>query len=284
MQADKAGIMGMCMEGLLAAIIVISDPGFANDVKARCPWMTVVFRQVWTDTDPSPLLNGDEAHDRQAAHDWYYGPLHFHTQRCRKDVYVQLNNEMSYHWDGFYQDELMHLAEAEGYRLALPVDSGGAPGDYPGMTALWFDTWGTPHSDFWIKGRAIAQRRAAKNGHLWTWHSYGDINTGRWEWSYDPGAYPWYAGRQFYFLELIPDAIPDILISEFAAGGSQFSEQMGFDACWSNYTGFVRLALEKHPQMMAKVKGICQWTFGSPGFAGQNVNQWIPLFAEKQRK
>jgi hypothetical protein len=284
MNSDKQALMTMCKEGLLAAVVVITDQGWANAVKEACPWMTVVSRQVWTDTDPSPIMTGDETHDRQAARDWYYGPLHPHTQQCRKDVYVQLTNETSYHWDGYFQDELMKLAEGEGYHLALPADSGGAPGDYPGMTALWFDAQGKAHSDFWVKGRSIAQRRAAKNGHLWLFHSYGNIQTGRWEWSYDVGAYPWHAGRQFYFLDLIPDAIPNLLIGEFAAAGSQFTEQMGWEACWDNYTGFVKLALEKHPHMMAKMKGICQWTFGSPGFRGQDVQQWIWQFSDVQRK
>src|SRR5262245_49652352 len=225
MNSDKNALMSMCVEGLLAAVIAITDQGWANLVKEKCPWMTVVSRQVWTDTDPSPIMNGDETHDREEARRWYYGPLHPYTMACRKDVYVQLTNETSYHWDGFFQDELMKIAESEGYRLALPVDSGGAPGDTDRIKALWFDDKGNPQSDFWVKGRGIAQRRAAKNGHLWLWHSYGNISTGRWERSDDRGAYPWYAGRQFYFLELIPVAIPDIPISEFATGGSQFQEQ-----------------------------------------------------------
>lgn len=283
MGTREADIYRLGQTGELKAVVVISDPDVANRYRDYIP--TVVFRQVWTDSDPLPDLNGDEAHDRAVARGWWSGPLHGSTVRCRKDVYIQLANEQSYPYDGYFNDELMICAEGEGYRLCICNDSGGAPGDRDGKRALWFDDSGQPHSDFFVQGRLIALRHAARKGHLYGWHSYGDITTGRYNRSDDPGVYQWFSGRGYYLLSLLdPADVPDILITEFGSGATQFTESLGFEECWSNYAGFVALAKAKHPVLMAKTRGICQWSFGSaPGFPGQYVDQWTDQFIAKLR-
>lgn len=271
----------MAQAGVLKAVVVISNVGLANRLRDYVD--TVVFRQVWTDHDPSPDLNGDEAHDRAIARAWWSGPLHWYTAQCRRDVYIQLANEQSYPYDSYFYDEAMTLAENEGYRLLICNDSGGAPGDRPEGQALWFDVDGDPHSDFFVKGRLLACRHAARKGHLYGWHSYGDITTGKYNRSDDPGIYQWFSGRGNYFLSLLdPADVPEILISEFGSGATQFTESLGFEECWSNYAGFVKLAKAKHPALMAKTRGICQWSWGhTQDFAGQFVDAWSDQFIEK---
>jgi hypothetical protein len=278
---NEYAVKRMAQSGVLKASVVISNPMFANWLRDYVD--TVVHRYVWSDHDPLPDLTGNEAHDRAVARAWYNGPLHSSTIQCRKDVYIQLVNEQSYPYDGFFYDELMACAESEGYHLCIENDSGGAPGNRANMTALWFDVNDMPHSDFFVQHRQLPCRRAVHNGHLYGWHSYGDITTGKYNRSDNPGVYQWFSGRQFYWLSLLdPADVPNILITEFGSGATQFTKDKGFDECWSNYAGFEALAWQEHPALMAKVKGICQWSWGNaPGFPGQYVDDWTDKFIDQ---
>jgi hypothetical protein len=274
----------MALAGTLASAVVISDPDFANWLVDYVP--TVVFRQVYTDHDPGPFINGDEDHDRQEARAWWHSErLHWHTTRCRKNVFIQLVNEQNSAHDGFFYDELMAQAEREGYKLVIHDDAGGCVGDQDGMRALWFSADGQPQSDFFVQNRGISIRRAARNGHLYGWHSYGNFTDGKYHRSDEESAWPWFSGRGFQFMRLFPASQrPKMLITEFGSGATQLTQAMGFGEMWDNYVKFEQMALRLHPDMMANCLGICQWSTGSaPGFPGQYIDQWLDQIIRVQK-
>lgn len=281
------GVRILALNGALASAVVINDVGLANWLVDYVP--TVVFRQVFGGSDPSPIITGNETQDREAARGWYHEDrLHYPTTLCRKEVFIQLANEQSISWDGFFYDELMIQAEVEGRRLVCHNDSGGSFGDAFGKRALWYaGDWQTnePHSDL-IQGRLLAIDREFRNGHLYGWHSYGDITDGKYHRSDEIGAWPWFAGRGFEYMRLIdPQRRPRTLITEHGSGATQFTEELGFDEWWSNYTGFQNLALQKYPQLMTECAGVCSWSWGNaPGFPGQYVDKWLDKILAAQKR
>lgn len=180
-------------------------------------------------------------------------------------VIYQFGNEANVPDDCDHWLQVMHVADAHGRKVVIFNDSVGWTED-----AVW-------------RARRPALEYALEHGHYVGLHSYGNV-TGDYHpataWD-SPDAWRWYAGRFEHLYSLMPDVWPNLLLTEWGAGGYQQ------DAGRDNWLRDVA-AMEARAAKLPYLKSFNAWTAGgkgserwpgdrdgSLGFGRDSLNAWL---------
>jgi hypothetical protein len=152
------------------AVVFSVDQDLWPDISGKSPSTLYIFRTKVNDDAPQNAYNGDAV---QMAHDWmasqipvwrmnqanYYAPLN------ELDPKPQISGDplAHYKWFNDFCVECVNIAEANGFKLALPAFSVGNPPDENGVTR--YEGW---------EQLLPLLRRLATGGHIVILHEYGE--------------------------------------------------------------------------------------------------------------
>jgi hypothetical protein len=268
-QADLDSIRALARAGLLSSITVINNAAFANEMAGVVPY--VIFRQVWSVSDPQPNIRGDSGDERRGM-DWYNDSRFWASKQTDRRVILQFANEQNMgHIDNKFYLGLMKAADADGRKVVIFNDPVGSDDHYSFDLAK-----GRFTSPSW-NARKEARQYALDHGHCVGMHVYGAIDANFHPVSAfdDEGAWWWYAGRVFGFYMSDPDCQPPLILTEIGPGKAEWQQKSGYSALWKDI-----MAFEARIKAYPFLKAYNWWTAGacSPmwGFEGACIDAWFP--------
>lgn len=176
-------------------------------------------------------------------------------------VIVQFDNEQNMPDDNAYYLDVMHGADADGHRKVV----------------IFNDSVGVTEEPMWRR-RRDSLLYAAKNGHYVGLHAYG-ITTDGGD-IYHPmtelSGWKWFAGRFVWLYALMPDAQPNLILTECGAGG--FQRSAGSAEIWLKDVCTMSDISQAYPYLQS----FHWWTVGGRGALGferDHLDDWIPVLS-----